>query len=203
MDTHKTRRHLINIMQRAHSHGWTLGTGGNFSAVLQRDPLRLLMAPSSVDKGAVIAEDLIVIDPQGNVVEGDGKASAETALHIAIVLYAGAGAVLHTHSPYATILSRHFANQGCIAWEGYEMQKGIAGVNTHDTQLELPVIPNTQDMISLGQDVIDACPMWPYGILLAGHGLYTWGDSLFEAKRHLEIYEFLLHVKYLEIIGNR
>ncbi|WP_246564712.1 methylthioribulose 1-phosphate dehydratase [Leptothoe spongobia] len=189
---------LINIMQLAYNRGWTLGTGGNFSAVLQRDPLHLLMAPSGVDKGTVKADDLIVVDQQGTVIQGEGKASAETALHRTLALHANAGAVLHTHSPYATVLSLHFVSQGRVSWEGYEMQKGIVGINTHDTRLELPILPNTQDMTTLGQNITLPCTDWPYGLLLAGHGLYVWGRNLFEAKRHLEIYEFLLQVKYLE-----
>ncbi|MBE9066756.1 methylthioribulose 1-phosphate dehydratase [Leptolyngbya cf. ectocarpi LEGE 11479] len=195
----QVRHDLIDIMQMAHSRGWTLGTGGNFSTVLQREPLQLLMAPSGVDKGSVEAADLIVVDPQGTVLKGNGKASAETALHLTLAQYAGAGGVLHTHSPYATVLSLHFAAQGCVSWQGYEMQKGIAGITTHDTQLDLPVLPNTQDMTALGQKIRVPCADWPYGILLAGHGLYAWGNTLFEAKRHLEIYEFLLQVKYFEI----
>lgn len=189
---------LINIMQLAHNRGWTLGTGGNFSAVKQRGPLHLLMAPSGVDKGAVKVDDLIVVDHQGNVIKGEGKASAETALHLALVLHAGAGAVLHTHSPHATVLSLHFASQGKVGWEGYEMQKGIVGINSHDTQLELPILPNTQDMNTLSKKIAIPCSGWSYGLLLAGHGLYAWGTDLFEAKRHLEIYEFLLQVKYLQ-----
>ncbi len=189
---------LINIMQMAHNRGWTLGTGGNFSTVLQRDPLYLLMAPSGVDKGTVKADDLIVVDQQGIVIKGEGKASAETPLHRTLALHAGAGAVLHTHSLYATVLSLHFASLGGISWTGYEMQKGIAGISTHATGLELPILPNTQDIATLGEEIAAPCAGWPYGLLLAGHGLYAWGANLFEAKRHLEIYEFLLQVKYLE-----
>ena len=89
-----------------HSRGWCDGTGGNFSVCLQHDPLQLLMAPSGVDKGSVQAEELIVVDANGAVIEGNGRASAETELHLCIMSSVGAGAVLHTHSVAATVLSR-------------------------------------------------------------------------------------------------
>ena len=98
--------------------------------VLQHQPLQLLMAPSGVDKGQVPADQLIVVDEQGKVVTGKGKASAETALHLRIVKATQAGAVLHTHSVPGTVLSRHYENSGGIALEGWEMLKGLVGINT-------------------------------------------------------------------------
>ena len=66
------RDHLAEVMQGIHRRGWCEGTGGNFSMVLQHQPLQLLMAPSGVDKGQVPADQLIVVDGQGKAV-GEGK----------------------------------------------------------------------------------------------------------------------------------
>ena len=76
------RERLTEVMQGIHQRGWCDGTGGNFSMVLQHQPLELLMAPSGVDKGQVPADQLIVVDEQAKVLTGKGKASAETALHL-------------------------------------------------------------------------------------------------------------------------
>ena len=76
---------LVAVIADVHRRGWCDGTGGNFSCVQQRQPLRLLMAPSGVDKGQVATADLIVVDEGAAVVEGHGRASAETLLHLAIV----------------------------------------------------------------------------------------------------------------------
>ena len=92
---HTQRERLTEVMQGIHQRGWCDGTGGNFSMVLQHQPLQLLMAPSGVDKGQVPADQLIVVDEQGKVLTGKGKASAETALHLRIVKATQAGAVLH------------------------------------------------------------------------------------------------------------
>lgn len=99
---------LLWVIEDIHSKGWSTGTAGNFSAVLQREPLTLLMSSSGIDKGLVRAQDLVEINETGAVVKGTGKASAETLLHLTIVWETGTGAVLHTHSVFNTILSQHF-----------------------------------------------------------------------------------------------
>ena len=106
---------LSQTMAAIHARGWCDGTGGNFSCVLSRDPLILLMAPSGVDKGTVAPEALIQVDDRAQVVAGEGRASAETLLHLEIVARTGAGAVLHTHSHAATLLSDWCLEEGMDA----------------------------------------------------------------------------------------
>ena len=142
---------LINTMQALHRRGWCDGTGGNFSVVTERVPLQLLMAPSGVDKGAVSCSDLIVVNAEGKVVKGKGSASAETLMHLRIVDQCGAGAVLHTHSINATWLSRTFLDQGSLILEGWEMLKGLEGINTHATSIEVPIVNNDQDLKTLSE----------------------------------------------------
>jgi len=193
------RDRLVQVMQGIHQRGWCNGTGGNFSVVQQHHPLQLLMAPSGVDKGEVHADQLIVVDEAGNVVNGGGKASAETALHLRIVKANKAGAVLHTHSVPGTVLSRHYEDKGGIALEGWEMLKGLDGINTHATNINIPVISNSQSMQELGDAIAPSLPSAPNGFLVAGHGLYAWGESLEASKRHLEILEFLLKLKLTQM----
>src|SRR5262245_51260584 len=96
---------LAELGRGFYARGWVLGTSGNFSAVLQAEPLRLAITPSGVDKGALDAAQLLQIGAAGEVLAGLGKPSDETALHLAVVRARGAGAVLHTHSVWSTILS--------------------------------------------------------------------------------------------------
>lgn len=188
-------------MAEVHRRGWCDGTGGNFSVVLDRDPLRLLMAPSGVDKGSVRAGELIVVDGAGQVVRGEGCASAETLLHLEIVVRCGAGAVLHTHSQAATLLSRWAlaGANGAIVLEQLEMLKGLEGVTTHDTAVHLPVLANDQDLRRLSVRAAPLLAAAPQGLLIAGHGLYAWGSDLFTARRHLEILEFLLEQRWRQL----
>ena len=203
---------LTAAMAAIHARGWCDGTGGNFSCVLQRDPLQLLMAPSGVDKGQVQPADLIVVDGAGQVMEGTGKASAETALHLEIVGRCGAGAVLHTHSQAATYLSRRALvdprrgqdsdskPDGVVLVEGLEMLKGLEGVSTHATSIEIPVLANDQNLPRLSQRAGPLLGDAPQGLLIAGHGLYAWGPSLSQAIRHLEILEFLLEQSWRQLL---
>ena len=84
------------------------------------------------------------------------------------------------------------------------MLKGLRGINTHATSINIPVISNSQSMQELGDAIAPFLPSAPNGFLVAGHGLYSWGETLDESKRHLEILEFLLKVKLTQIqIGDQ
>lgn len=199
----QTKEHFAEIAQslaetgRAfYSRGWVLGTSGNFSAVVSRNPLRLAITSSGLDKGQLRAEQFLEMDEAGGVMRGAGRPSAEALLHLAVVSATNAGAVLHTHSVWSTVLSGTHAAQGGIALEGYEMLKGLEGVRTHKHREWLPIFENSQDMTELSQKVASALRALPgaHGFLLREHGLYTWGATLQEAKRHVEILEFLMEV---------
>ena len=185
------REQLTKTIADLHGRRWCEGTGGNFSVVVQRDPLHLLMAPSGVNKGQVEPAQLVIVDEQQKVIQGQGRASAETTLHVEIITTLQCRAVLHTHSVDSTVLSDHCAKQATIRLEGWEMLKGLKGITTHDTSIDIPIVANNQNMRELSQSIRPYLNTNAPGILVAGHGLYTWGDSLAEAQRHVEILEFL------------
>jgi methylthioribulose-1-phosphate dehydratase len=188
------REELCRAVGELGAQGWCQGTGGNFSVTLAREPLRLLVTRSGVDKRRLTPADLMLVGTAGEPVPGEtGKASAEAALHSRIVESTGAASVLHVHSVANTLLSEHFADQGGFTIAGYEMLKGLQGVATHEAAVFVPVLANSQDIPRLAVEVaaLLAEHSGLHGFLLAGHGLYTWGSSLAEAKRHVEIYEFL------------
>jgi methylthioribulose-1-phosphate dehydratase len=197
---------LRAIGREFHGRGWSLGTSSNYSVVVSRDPLELLVTASGKDKSALGRDDFVRVDSQGRVIDGsERRSSAETLLHCTIAeLVPSAGAVLHTHSPWGTILSGAdlppAAAVGSLRIAGYEMLKGLEGITTHDTHEDVPIFANTQDMRELSARIrgrfagLDfAAPGRPpvHGFLIARHGLYTWGRDLAEARRHIEIYEFL------------
>jgi methylthioribulose-1-phosphate dehydratase len=187
---------LAALARNFYTRGWVLGTSGNFSAVLSREPMRLAITSTGLDKGSLTSAHFLEMDDTAHVMRGAGKPSAEALLHVAIVRGLKAGAVLHTHSVWSTVLSETFASQGGLALEGYEMLKGLEGVRTHQHREWLPILENSQDMVELSQRVTQVLRENPglHGFLLRGHGLYTWGSSLQEAKRHVEILEFLMEV---------
>lgn len=197
-DSQQQREALSETIRYFHQRGWCDGTGGNFSLVLQTTPLILLMAPSGIEKKDISAEELIEVDGAGCVIKGEGSASAETDMHLKIIEQTSANAVLHTHSITATWLSNYYKNTGGLTIEGWEMLKGLQGINSHSTSITLPILFNNQNLAKLSQAAGRLVNDAPYGILVAGHGLYAWGESLKEARRHVEILEFLLELCWRE-----
>lgn len=185
---------MAEVGREFHVRGWVLGTSGNFSAVLHREPLWLAITSTGSDKGHLSVGQILELDETLTVFRGEGRPSAETALHLAIVRGRQAGAVLHTHSVWSTVLSGWQASKGGVAIEGYEMLKGLEGIHTHKHREWLPIVENSQDMHELAQEISQTLEENPsaHGFLLRGHGLYTWGADLAEAKRHVEIFEFLM-----------
>jgi methylthioribulose-1-phosphate dehydratase len=139
-------RQLANALAEAgrafYARGWAFGTSGNFSAVSQREPLRLLVTASGLDKAALNARQFLEIDGECNVLRGSRKPSAEALLHLAVTRVCGVGAILHTHSVWSTLLSDLHAAEGGLAISGYEMLKGLEGVRTHGHREWLPIVEN-------------------------------------------------------------
>ena len=179
-----------------HQRGWSLATSSNYSIVVKRNPLELLITASGKDKGRLSRSDFVRVDDTGSlIVDSVQRASAETLLHVVVAQCRPVGAILHTHSVWSTVLSQHFQAQGAVSISGFEMLKGLADIPTHRHNERLTIFENTQDIPALAdqvgrwldsEDGADA-----HGFLIAGHGLYTWGEDLAAARRHIETFEFL------------
>lgn len=178
------------------SRGWSVGTSSNYSCVSQRDPLQLWVTVSGKDKGRLTTDDFVLVNASGEPVRADSpRSSAETMLHTVAAAHPRISAVLHTHSIWSTLLSDLYYEQRGFEIAGYEMLKGLSGVTTHEHQEWVDIYDNTQDIPVLAEQVKQRMqdtslpPM--HGYLIRRHGLYTWGESIEEARRHVEIFEFL------------
>jgi methylthioribulose-1-phosphate dehydratase len=190
---------LVSTGAEFHRRGWSLGTSSNYSVVVEREPLTLLLTGSGFDKGRLKRGQFVLVDAQGASLHASyPKPSAETMLHVVLARAAGAGAVLHTHSVAGTVLSEGFLGRRALPINGYEMLKGLNGITTHESSIDLTIFPNTQDIDTLSVEVErrlkDAENPLRHGFLMAGHGLYTWGKDLAEARRQVEVLEFLFEV---------
>ena len=185
---------LVEAATMLHTRGLLQGTSGNLSAVVNRQPLQLAITPSGADKGQLSSSQILAIDKSCRILnDARGKPSDESPLHVTVVNARDAGAVIHTHSVWATLLSDVHSNEGGLAIGGYEMLKGLHGVTSHEHREWVPILENSQDMSALANDVDEALKanVAAHAFLLRRHGLYTWGRDLKEAKRHVEILEFL------------
>jgi methylthioribulose-1-phosphate dehydratase len=184
-----------------YTQGWVPATSGNFSV---RQAGRILITASGLDKGTLTSAGLLEVDLEGRVVSGDGRPSAETGLHL--VLYGArpaAGAILHVHTVWNTLLSGIHEDAGHVAIGGYELLKGLSEVATHEHIELVPILKNSQDYSHLKAQLANALNEYPgaHGVLLSRHGLYTWGESVAEARRHLEALEFLFEVEARRALG--
>jgi len=175
--------------------GWVPATSGNFSF---RDQGRIFITASGLDKGAITPDDLLEIDLDCRVLAGIGKPSAETSLHG--VIYRDrpeSRAVFHVHTIANTLLSNRFASSGAVPLENYELLKALFGVDTHEHRELVPILENSQDYARLALELEAVLREFPgaHGVLLRRHGLYTWGESVAGARRHLEALEFLFEVE--------
>ncbi|MDY7227724.1 methylthioribulose 1-phosphate dehydratase [Hyalangium rubrum] len=184
---------IIEAGRLLYSRGWSPATSSNYSARI--DAGHLAITVSGRHKGQLTPEDVMVVDLAGRPVQSERKASAETLLHTTLYeLFPHVGAVLHTHSLTATVLSRLLRGQDAVRLRDYELQKAFEGVTTHALELVVPIFDNTQDIPALAattRDYLRAHPATP-GYLIRGHGLYTWGRTMADSLRHVEAFEFLL-----------
>jgi methylthioribulose-1-phosphate dehydratase len=185
------------------TRGWVPATAGNFSfRTAPADGGRIFITASGLDKGAITPADLLEINLDCKVLAGAGRPSAETSLHG--VIYrdrampgGGARAIFHVHSIWNTLLSDRFAADGAVPLEGYEVLKALTGVSTHEHRELVPILENSQEYTGLSLKLTEVLRAFPdaHGVLLRKHGLYTWGESIAGARRHLEALEFLFEVE--------
>ena len=183
---------LLDSCELISQKGFSPATGGNFSVRATQDTM--MISASGKDKRKITEHDFVVCDFNANLLSGEGKPSAEAYLHGLIYQLAPTtNCVLHTHSIASTVLSMHKSKEMHFSFQGYEMQKVIAGIISHEDNLDLYIFDNDQNMPRLAQAVKE---LWPrihmaHGFVVRGHGLYSWGSSIFEATRHMEGLEFL------------
>ncbi len=183
---------IVEAGQFLYQQGWSPATSSNYSARI--DDNHIAITVSGRHKGKLGAGDVMVVDLAGRPVQSNCRSSAETRLHTVLYeVFPEVGAVLHTHSVKATVLSRLLGPGEPLVLEGYELQKAFSGVTTHESVLSVPVFDNTQDIETLADDTrawFKAHPDQP-GYLIRGHGLYTWGRTMADCLRHVEAFEFL------------
>jgi len=180
---------------------WCLARSGNFSARVDDD--HCMITQSGREKSRLSPDDLMICDLHGTAVDQKLKPSDETPLHSSLYkLDPGIGAVMHTHSASATVLSR--ASGAELTITGFEMQKAFAGTRSHEEPVNVVIFDNDQDMQALAikfeKAWADGCIVVP-GFLIRGHGLTAWGKDIASAQQHVEGFEFLFQCAWQELLA--
>ena len=177
------------------SQGWAPATSGNYSARLAEGQIAITV--SGRDKGQLTVDDIMVVNSGGHPLSPGKRSSAETLLHTSLYqTFPAVGAVLHTHSIDCVSLSRWLLSQGqdSLVLTNYELLKAFPGVTTHDREIAIPIVANSQDMVALSEIVLARLGQEtaPVGYLIAGHGLYSWVATVPQARMATEALEVLV-----------
>lgn len=190
---------LSQIKQQFAAKNWFPGTSGNLSMrVGDFDPEEFYFAvtASGKDKSLSTPEDFLFVDKAGRPAETtELKPSAETQIHCEIYRLTGCGAVFHVHTIFNNLISEWFGDEGAVPAQGIELIKAF-NIWEENAPISIPVLPNYADIPSIAAQVEDVLNPAVPGILLRNHGIYAWGKNAFEAKKHLEAFEFIFEYLY-------
>ncbi len=190
---------IVAASHRCYQRGWSPATSSNYSQRL--DEHAIAITCSGMDKGSLQTAGVMAVDLDGQPLT-DGKPSAETLLHTQLYKrFPDCGAVLHTHSQQACVISRCLSQCDALELEGYEIAKAFTGIRSHETTLHIPIFTNSQDIPALAAVVDAYCAQRDdlRAYIIRGHGLYVWGAAMNDCWRHLEALEYMLECHLLEI----
>lgn len=188
---------LTDAGREFYRRGWVRGASGNFSILLARKPLRLCITAAGNEKGTLDETNFLEIDDDGEILQGFGRPSDETMLHLSIYrLRPKARCILYSQTVWGMMLSDKFYVDGSIAMQNFEVLKGLSGVTSYEHTEKIPIVENSTDQVALSH-VIENVLLENssiHGIYIRRHGLYSWGETVEQAQRNIEIFEFLFEV---------
>lgn len=175
MSEYKLREKLIKVARKCFQYRLMAGTWGNLSVRFDRE--KVLITPSGFEKTALKPENLLLMDLEGNILKGDLKPTIETSMHLGIYKARDdVNAVIHTHSPYAMMLS--IINEPIPV-----LTVEFASAVGHEVPVTGFVLPGTKD---LADEVVKALGEDRVAVLIRNHGVVAVGESL-EKAYHVAI----------------
>ncbi|MGO4541263.1 methylthioribulose 1-phosphate dehydratase [Paenibacillus sp. 2TAB19] len=206
-DKQKAFADLRDVKELFSSRGWFPGTSGNLSVRVgdySPEQFQFAITASGKDKTVHTPEDYLFVDQDGKPCESTRlKPSAETLIHCEIYRLTGAGAIFHIHSVFNSIVSEYFWDRKAVPVDGVELIKGL-NIWEEEAHIDIPIVSNFANIPSIIPEVTDRLDSRIPGILLRKHGIYAWGANAFEAKRHIETFEFLFEYVYRwELLNKR
>lgn len=189
----KRLEQIVKIAALTYSRGWNAGTAGNFS--VRGSNGILWQSPSGVPKGKMQSRQFIPVSIAScqSIWPVSPRPSAEMPLHAGIYReLPWVNAVVHVHPPHAVRASKDRAQ---LSFVEKEMNKAF-GVDTHETEIVVPIIPNTQDMLNLGASVAQHLKPGLPVLLLREHGIYAFGKEPQDALNLIESLEYLCQTAF-------
>ncbi|MCL6625504.1 methylthioribulose 1-phosphate dehydratase [Alicyclobacillus shizuokensis] len=193
------RQKVCQLAGELAARGWLPATSGNLSVRVTDAPLVIAITASGWDKQHLSEDGVILVDEHGQLVEASTeKPSAETAVHTQLYTRMGCGAVLHVHTLYNNLASDLYFSAGAVPLQGYELLKAL-GHWEENARIEVPIVENHADLNRLAGAVAAVAHPDVPGVLVRNHGIYAWGRTPSDAKRHLEALEWLFEYHLLRL----
>lgn len=193
---------IPELCKQFYDLGWVTGTGGGISI---RQGHKIYIAPSGVQKERICPDEMFVQDISGNDLELPPekkklKKSQCTPLFMCAYTRRNAGAVIHTHSKFAVMVTLHWPGKEFRVTH-LEMIKGIKNQKLgkayrYDDELVVPIIENTPFEEDLKEELDKTILAYPEtcAVLVRRHGVYVWGDTWQQAKTMTECYDYLFDI---------
>ena len=166
-------------------------TWGNVSGI-DREAGLFVIKPSGVDYEKLSPEDMVVLDLEGNVVEGKYRPSSDTATHLELYKkYPEIGGVVHTHSPWATSWAQASREIPCYGTTHADYFYGTipCARNLTKEEIDAGYEKNTGTVIIETFEGLGINPMYTPGVLCANHGPFTWGKDAHDAVHNSVVLE--------------
>lgn len=196
-DRIRIARELGEIAENFTQKGWLPATAGNLSIKLSDQPLVFGVTASGKDKENLRLEDILLVNQESKPIEPTRlRPSAETRVHAKVYQLTDAGSVLHVHTVYNNLISELYREEGKVTLSNMELIKGL-DIWEEGAAIEVPIIENYADIPKLAEKIGERLNPRVPGVLIRNHGIYAWGRTPFEAKRHVEALEFMFHYQFL------
>jgi len=188
---------LAGIGRYFHGRNWLRGSSGNFSVLLARKPTRLFITSAGDDIGDLDETNFLELDDDAEILQGFGRPSDGSLIHLAIYrMRPRARCILYSQSVPGILLSDRKYVDGALEFTGYEALAGLESIDRFDQIARVPIIDNSTDHVALSHVVANvlADDISAVGIFIRRHGLYTWGETVKQARSNIEILEFIFDV---------
>jgi len=186
---HKLKQQVYDANMDLQRHGLVLFTWGNVSGI-DRDKGIVAIKPSGVRYDELTAESIVLLDLQGNAIEGELKPSSDTPTHLELYRsFPSLGGICHTHSTHATMWAQAQRDIPCLGTTHADYFYGPVPVTAPMTSEEIKqdYEANTGKVIVRRFQGLDPAQM--PAVLVANHGPFTWGSSAATAVENAVVLE--------------
>jgi L-ribulose-5-phosphate 4-epimerase len=202
----RASKHIDHLRKRVrdanvelHARGLAPFTFGNASAI-DRDRGIVVIKPSGVPYAALRARNMVVTDLEGKVIDGTMRPSSDLPTHIALYrAFPEIGAVVHTHSPYATAWAQAAKPIPCLGTTHADYFEGDVPVTRTLSESEISGAYEHNTGVVIAEGLAGKNPLRMPAILVAGHAPFAWARTIESAVETMHVLEMVAHLAYMSM----